>query len=69
MSRDALVSGTTGMTASVLLTVNTTLITTLGEVFIVGIVGGAAGLLGKMLVQFIISKIKSKFNKTKNEKS
>lgn len=69
MSRDALISGTSGMTASVLLTVNTTLISTLGEVFIVGIVGGAAGLLGKMLVQYIVSKIKSKFNKTKNEKS
>lgn len=68
MSKDAFVSSASGMTASVLLTVNTTLISTLGEVFIVGLVGGAAGLLGKMLVTHLQEKIKSKFNKTKNEK-
>lgn len=63
MSKDAFVSSASGMTASVLLTVNTTLISTLGEVFIVGLVGGAAGLLGKMLVTYLQEKIKNKIKK------
>lgn len=69
MSKDALISGTSGMTATVLLTVNTSLITNMVEVFVVGVVGGAAGLVGKMLVQYLAKKINKKKQLEEDEKS
>jgi|LSQX01.1.fsa_nt_gb dolichol kinase len=69
MSKDALISGTSGMTATVLLTVNTSLITNMMEVFVVGVVGGAAGLVGKMLVQYLAKKINKNKQLEEDEKS
>ncbi|MGI6319764.1 MAG: hypothetical protein ACOXZK_02105 [Bacteroidales bacterium] len=69
MSKDALISGTSGMTATVLLTVNTSLITNMMEVFVVGVVGGAAGLVGKMLVQYLAKKINKNKQLEEGEKS
>ncbi len=39
------------------------------EVFVVGVVGGAAGLVGKMLVQYLAKKINKNKQLEEDEKS
>lgn len=68
MSSNDLISSASGMTATVMLTFNTDFISTLSEVFIVGLVGGIAGLIGKLFIEYSVEKIKSKI-KSKNKSS
>lgn len=70
MSKDTILSSASGVTVSLMASAYTSIISSALEVFIVGMVGGIGGILGKMLVQFIVKKIKNYQSKKqlKNEK-
>lgn len=62
MSKDNVLGASAGSTIS-LLAINAQTVSNAAEVFIYGLIGGIAGILGKMLVQWITKKIKQKRQK------
>jgi len=66
MSKDNVLGASAGSTIS-LLAINASTVSNAAEVFLFGLIGGIAGILGKMLVQWVTKKIKTKTEKSEKQ--
>lgn len=66
MSKDNVLGASAGSTIS-LLAINASTVSNAAEVFLYGLIGGIAGILGKMLVQWVTKKIKQKNGKSEKQ--
>jgi len=68
MSSNAAAAGGGSVTGFILLSIQGIPLQSMVEVFIFGLIGGIAGILGKLLAEFIVRKIKKLFKIKSNEK-